>query len=162
MRIDFNFISDIPILVAMQYFSTLTLDVLFVLLCIYFSLLTYLLLSLMSAFPYFILMELLILTKCNFLFLHRNIIALQNKNSLMTYAASADSDQPAHSCSLIRVHTSHLNLKHSVCKSQSRMQLDAHPAGEQEVVSLVPARSGNSLSWRLIMKYYLESFSPFY
>ena len=119
MRIDFNFISDIPILVAMQYFSTLTLDVLFVLLCIYFSLLTYLLLSLMSAFPYFILMELLILTKCNFLFLHRNIIALQNKNSLMTYAASADSDQPAHSCSLIRVHTSHLNLKHSVCKSWS-------------------------------------------
>ena len=40
-------------------------------------------------------------------------------------------------------------------------QLDAHPTGDQEVVGSTPAEVGNILSWRLIMKYFLQSFSPF-
>ena len=35
----------------------------------------------------------------------------------------------------------------------SMAQLDARPTGDQEV--------GKMLSWRLIMKYFLRSFSPF-
>ena len=35
------------------------------------------------------------------------------------------------------------------------------PTGDQEVASLTPAEVGNILSWRLIMKYFLRSFSPF-
>ena len=38
--------------------------------------------------------------------------------------------------------------------------LDAHPTGDQEVVGLIPAVSNNILLWRLIMKYFLQSFSP--
>ena len=38
---------------------------------------------------------------------------------------------------------------------------DAHPIGDQDVEGSIPARSGNILSWRLIMKYFLRSFSPF-
>ena len=34
-------------------------------------------------------------------------------------------------------------------------------AGDQEVAGSILAGSGNILSWRLIMKYFLRSFSPF-
>ena len=34
------------------------------------------------------------------------------------------------------------------------------PTGDQEVVGSTPAEVGNILSWRLIMKYFLRSFSP--
>ena len=40
-------------------------------------------------------------------------------------------------------------------------QLDARPTGDQEVAGSIPAEIGNILSWRLIMKYFLRSFSPF-
>ena len=40
-------------------------------------------------------------------------------------------------------------------------QLDAHPTGDQEVAGSTPAEVGNILLWRLIMKYFLRSFSPF-
>ena len=40
-------------------------------------------------------------------------------------------------------------------------QLDARPTEDQEVVGSTPAEVGNILSWRLIMKYSLRSFSPF-
>ena len=41
-------------------------------------------------------------------------------------------------------------------------QLDARPTGDQEVAGSTPAEEvGNILSWRLIMKYFLRSFSPF-
>ena len=35
------------------------------------------------------------------------------------------------------------------------------PTGDQEVAGSTPAEVGNFLSWRLIMKYFLRSFSPF-
>ena len=35
------------------------------------------------------------------------------------------------------------------------------PTGDQEVGGSAPAEVGNILSWRLIMKYFLRSFSPF-
>ena len=34
--------------------------------------------------------------------------------------------------------------------------------GDQEVAGSTPAEVGNILSWRLIMKYFLRSFSPFH
>ena len=40
-------------------------------------------------------------------------------------------------------------------------QLDARPTGDQEVAGSTTAEIGNILSWRLIMKYFLRSFSPF-
>ena len=40
-------------------------------------------------------------------------------------------------------------------------QLDPRPTGNQEVAGSTPAEVGNILSWRLIMKYFLQSFSPF-
>ena len=40
-------------------------------------------------------------------------------------------------------------------------QLDARPTGDQEVTGSTPAEVGNILSLRLIMKYFLRSFSPF-
>ena len=33
-------------------------------------------------------------------------------------------------------------------------QSDARPTGDQEVVGLITAGSGNNLSWRLIMKFF--------
>ena len=39
-------------------------------------------------------------------------------------------------------------------------QLDARPTGDQEVAGSTPAEVGNILSWRLVMKYFLRSFSP--
>ena len=35
------------------------------------------------------------------------------------------------------------------------------PTGDQEVAGSTPAEVGNILSWRLIMKYFIRSFSPF-
>ena len=35
------------------------------------------------------------------------------------------------------------------------------PIGDQEVAGSTPAEVGNILAWRLIMKYFLRSFSPF-
>ena len=35
------------------------------------------------------------------------------------------------------------------------------PTGDQEVAGSTPAEVGNILSWRLMMKYFLRSFSPF-
>ena len=35
------------------------------------------------------------------------------------------------------------------------------PTGDQEVAGSTPAEVGNILSWRLIMKYFLQSFPPF-
>ena len=49
----------------------------------------------------------------------------------------------------------------SVSVSASVAQLDARPTGDQEIVGSTPAEVGNILSWRLIMKYFLRSFSPF-
>ena len=40
-------------------------------------------------------------------------------------------------------------------------QLDGRPTGDQEVAGSTPAEVGNILSWRFIMKYFLQSFSPF-
>ena len=40
-------------------------------------------------------------------------------------------------------------------------QLDARLTGDQEVAGSTPAEVGNILSWKLIMKYFLRSFSPF-
>ena len=35
------------------------------------------------------------------------------------------------------------------------------PTGDQEVAGSIPAEVGNIISWRLIIKYFLRSFSPF-
>ena len=40
-------------------------------------------------------------------------------------------------------------------------QLDVHPIGDQEVAGLTPAEVSNIHLRRLIMKYFLRSFSPF-
>ena len=40
-------------------------------------------------------------------------------------------------------------------------QLDMRPTGDQDGCGLDPHQAGNILSWRLIMKYFLRSFSPF-
>ena len=45
--------------------------------------------------------------------------------------------------------------------SASVAKLDVRPAGDQEIVGSTPTEVGNILSWRLIMKYFLRSFSPF-
>ena len=39
-------------------------------------------------------------------------------------------------------------------------QLDVRLTGDQEVAGSTPAEIGNILSWKLIMKYFLRSFSP--
>ena len=51
------------------------------------------------------------------------------------------------------------NIK--TCEPAPVAQLDARPTGDQEVAGSTPAEVGNILSWRLIMKYFLRSFSPF-
>ena len=40
-------------------------------------------------------------------------------------------------------------------------QLDARSTGDQEVGGSTPAKVDNILSWRLIMKYFQQSFCPF-
>ena len=44
---------------------------------------------------------------------------------------------------------------------QSMFWTEIRPTGDQEVAGSTPAEVGNILSWRLIMKYFLRSFSPF-
>ena len=39
-------------------------------------------------------------------------------------------------------------------------QLDARLTGDQEVMDFISLGSSNILLWRLIMKYFLKSFSP--
>ena len=48
-----------------------------------------------------------------------------------------------------------------VSNTASMAQLDARLTGDQEVAGSTPPEVGNILSWRLIMKYFLRSFSPF-
>ena len=48
-----------------------------------------------------------------------------------------------------------------VHRPASVAQLDAGPTGDKEVAGSTPTEVGNILSWRLIMKYFLRSFSPF-
>ena len=40
-------------------------------------------------------------------------------------------------------------------------QSDARPISDQGATGSIPVRSGNIHSWRLIMKYFLQLFSPF-
>ena len=42
-----------------------------------------------------------------------------------------------------------------------RLSWMRRPTGDQEVAGSTPAEVGNILSWKLIMKYFLRSFSPF-
>ena len=42
-----------------------------------------------------------------------------------------------------------------------RLNWMRRPTGDQEVAGSTPAKVGNILSWRLIMKYFLRSVSPF-
>ena len=55
-------------------------------------------------------------------------------------------------------HKSVINVKSSRPRWLSWMR---RPTGDQEVAGSTPAEVGNILSWRLIMKYFLRSFSPF-
>ena len=48
-----------------------------------------------------------------------------------------------------------------IVRPASVAQLDAHLTGDQEVAGSTLAEVGNIPSWRLIMKYFLWSFSPF-
>ena len=55
-----------------------------------------------------------------------------------------------------------VNLKYPACshihvQPAFKVQSDAHPTGDQEVVGLIPVWSG-ILSCSLIMKYFLRSF----
>ena len=50
---------------------------------------------------------------------------------------------------------------HDAEKLASMAQLDTHLTGGQGGRRLDPAEVGNILSWRLVMKYFLLSFSPF-
>ena len=50
---------------------------------------------------------------------------------------------------------------YSLLNLASVAKLDAGLTGDQEVAGLILARSWNVLSWRVIMKYFLWSFSPF-
>ena len=62
------------------------------------------------------------------------------------------------SCMIFVICTGNFNL---VMLPASVARLDARPTGDQEVAGSTPAEVGNILSWRLIMKYFLRSFSPF-
>ena len=39
-------------------------------------------------------------------------------------------------------------------------QSDEHPTDDQEVAGSIPARSGNIILWRFIMKYFQKSLAP--
>ena len=56
---------------------------------------------------------------------------------------------------MISIYTSNISILLA-----SVAQLDARPTGDQEIVGSTPT-VGNILSLRLIMKYFLCSFSPF-
>ena len=47
------------------------------------------------------------------------------------------------------------------CLIASFARSDVHLIGNQKVVGSIPAGYGNVPSWRLIMKYFLWSLSPF-
>ena len=51
-----------------------------------------------------------------------------------------------------------LKIRQILPASVARMR---RPTGDQEVAGSTPAEVGNILLWRLIMKYFLRSFSPF-
>ena len=53
-----------------------------------------------------------------------------------------------------------LEKKSSCCRPRWLSWI-RRPTGDQEVAGSTPAEIGNILSWRLIMKYFLRSFSPF-
>ena len=56
------------------------------------------------------------------------------------------------------------SLHHACQEANSRpcwLSWMRRPTGDQEVAGSTPAEVGNILSWRLIMKYFLRSFSPF-
>ena len=57
------------------------------------------------------------------------------------------------------------NLGHQVKSKEnlpaSMAQLDARPTRDQEVAGSIPAEVSSILSWRYIMKYFLQSFSSF-
>ena len=56
----------------------------------------------------------------------------------------------------------HLPMTLTYIKSRPRwLSWMRRPTGDQEVAGSTPAEVGNILSWRLIMKYFLRSFSPF-
>ena len=57
-----------------------------------------------------------------------------------------------------------LDIRRFKVGSQSRprwLSWMRRSTGDQEVAGSNPAEVGNILSWRLIMKYFLRSFSPF-
>ena len=54
-----------------------------------------------------------------------------------------------------------LNCTCSNCSRPRWLSWMRRPTGDQEVAGSTPAEVGNILSWRLIMKYFLRSFSPF-
>ena len=49
----------------------------------------------------------------------------------------------------------------TLLKPASVAQLNARVTVDQELVGSTPAKVGNIISWRLMMKYFLWSFSPF-
>ena len=53
------------------------------------------------------------------------------------------------------------NLRNVPLDTAVVAQSDVCPTGDQ-VAGSIPAGSGNILTWRLIMKYFLWSFSPFH
>ena len=50
----------------------------------------------------------------------------------------------------------------STVQPASVAQLDARPTVDQKVAGSIPAEVGNTLSWRLSIKYFLRSVSPFH
>ena len=72
----------------------------------------------------------------------------------MTYADNVDPDQTAY----MQANQALLSLRKPALVAQS----DARPAGDQEVAASIPTGSGNIHFERLIMKYFLWSFSPFH
>ena len=51
--------------------------------------------------------------------------------------------------------------KNTYTKNALVAPLDVYPIGDHGFAGLIPTWSGNILSWRLIIKYFLRSFSPF-
>ena len=61
-------------------------------------------------------------------------------------------------CGFIHYENTHIQIHWGRPRWLSWMR---RPTGDQEVAGSTPAEVGNILSWRLIMKYFLRSFSPF-
>ena len=57
-------------------------------------------------------------------------------------------------------HVKPQTYNHQICRPRWLSWM-RRPTGDQEVAVSTPAEVGNILSWRLIMKYFLRSFSPF-